>query len=232
MEAFKRIIVNADDFGYRKEINKGIIFAHKNGIVKSTTVLTDRDAFEDAVFLASENPDLKTGLHIDLDNFIDINKDVADLASVSNFKAPKPEAREIADTINRQLDKFLSAGLKLSHFDGHHHVHMHPEILPLVARKAKELNVPVRFFRSFYNDENIASQMQQVLDDLGVKYCPHFINSWYWGNVDEDFQLAELITHPGYNEMWREFEMAKCCDPNLKSYLAEKNIEIISFEDI
>jgi predicted glycoside hydrolase/deacetylase ChbG (UPF0249 family) len=228
----KKLIVNADDFGYRKEINKGIIYAHKNGIVKSTTVLTGRDAFEDAVALLKENPDLKTGLHIDLDKYIDIRKDISDLPSIAGFKFPKPERPEIIGEIDRQLDKFLNAGLKLSHFDGHHNVHLHPEILPLTAQKAKEMNVPVRFFSSFYADENLANEMKKILNDFEIKYCPHFISGWYWGNVDEDFSVAELMTHPGFNEMWREFEMAKCCDPTLKSYLKEKNIELISFEDI
>ena len=232
MESKKKIIVNADDFGYRKDINEGIIFAHKNGIVKSTTVLTDRDAFEDAVFLSKENPALKTGIHIDLDIFMDINGDVADISSVSNFKLPKPDKDQIAGAINRQLDKFLNAGLKLSHLDGHHHAHMHPDILPIVAQKAKELNVPVRFVESFYNDFQLSQQMKQMLLDLNIKFCPHFINGWYWGNVDENFTLAELMTHPGLNEMWREFETAKCCDPALKEHLAKNNIEIISFEDI
>ena len=232
MESLKKLIVNADDFGYRKDINKGIIFAHKNGIVKNTTVLTDRDAFEDAVYLSKENPDLKTGLHIDLDIFMDIDKDIADLASVSNFKIPSPDKQQILGSINRQLDKFLNAGLKLSHLDGHHHVHLHPEILSLIAQKAKELNVPVRFFEGFYNDHYLAQQMKQILLDLNVKHCPHFINGWYWGNVDENFELAELMTHPGFNEMWRDFETAKCCDPVLKNYLNNKNIEIITFEDI
>ncbi|MCL2144519.1 MAG: ChbG/HpnK family deacetylase [Endomicrobia bacterium] len=232
MESAKKIIVNADDFGYRKNVNEGIIFAHKNGIVKSASVLTDRDAFEDAVFLSKENPGLKTGLHIDLDTFIDVNKDVADLMSVASFKTPKPDKQQIIDAIDRQLDKFLNAGFKLSHLDGHHHAHMHPEILPFVAQKAKEFNVPVRFFEWFYNDFNLAQQMKQILIDLNIKFCPHFINGWYWGNVDENFQLAELMTHPGFNEMWREFETAKCCDPVLKNYLDKNNIEIISFEDI
>ena len=232
MESKKRIIVNADDFGYRKDINKGIIYAHKNGIVTNTSVLTERDAFEDAVSLAKENPGLKNGLHIDLDTFVDINRDVIGVASVSSFQVTKPDKQKILNSMNMQIDKFLNSGLKLSHLDGHHHAHMHPEIFPLVAQKAKELNVPVRFFEWFYDDFNLAQQMKQILLDLNVKFCPHFINGWYWGNVDEDFQLAELMTHPGFNEMWREFETAKCCDPVLKTYLNEKHIELISFEDI
>ena len=229
METAKRIIVNADDFGYRKDINKGIIFAHKNGIVKSTTVLTDREAFDDAVYLAKENPELKTGLHIDLDDFFEIN---IDKGSVADMKIPKPEMQTITDSVNRQIDKFLNSGLKLSHLDSHHHAHMHRDILPLAAAKAKEYGVPLRFFPGFYGDFGVADEMRQILNDLSVKYCPHFINGWYWQNIDEQFELAELMTHPGFNEMWREFEIAKCCDPNLKTYLTEKNIKIISFDDI
>jgi Uncharacterized protein conserved in bacteria len=109
---------------------------------------------------------------------------------------------------------------------------MHRDILPLAAAKAKEYGVPLRFFPGFYGDFGVADEMRQILNDLSVKYCPHFINGWYWQNIDEQFELAELMTHPGFNEMWREFEIAKCCDPNLKTYLTEKNIKIISFDDI
>ena len=48
----KKIIINADDFGYRTQINKAIIYAYKNGIVRSTSMLVNRDAFDEAVLLA------------------------------------------------------------------------------------------------------------------------------------------------------------------------------------
>lgn len=229
MASYKRIIFNADDFGYRKEINKGIIYAHKNGLVKNTTVLTDREAFEDAVALAKENPDLKTGLHIDLDPFFKILRPEG---KIENTPLNHDRLREITDSIERQIDKFLNAGLKLSHLDSHHHAHMHIQVLPIVASKAKELGLPMRFFRSYYNDEKQADEMKQIVDNLGIKYCPHFINGWYWKNVDEDFQLAELMVHPGFNDAWREFELERCCDPKLIRYLKEANIEVISFNEI
>ena len=47
----KRIIVNADDFGYRTQINKAIIYAYKNGVVRSTSMLVNRDAFDEAVLI-------------------------------------------------------------------------------------------------------------------------------------------------------------------------------------
>jgi len=286
----KQLIVNADDLGYTKEINKGIMDAHKNGVVKSATVLVNREAFDDAVSLLADNPGLSTGLHIDLDSFLEIKRPGGFITGL------KFDALQISDEIIRQLDKFLNAGLELSHLDSHHHAHLLPEILPIVIAKAKELNVPIRFApvipeirnresTSAVNSRVIAGiprplrernlrskmergcscsvipeclnresavkiqtncetadprlqisgmtdKMRNFLDSNNIKYPPHFINGWYWGNIDEEFETAELITHPGYGQEWREKELAVCCDSNLKAYLEEKNIQLISFDQL
>ncbi|GAA0346175.1 hypothetical protein GCM10008931_41800 [Oceanobacillus oncorhynchi subsp. oncorhynchi] len=36
-----KLIINADDFGYSKGVNFGIIESYKNGIVTSTTMMTN-----------------------------------------------------------------------------------------------------------------------------------------------------------------------------------------------
>jgi len=74
--------------------------------------------------------------------------------------------------------------------------------------------------------------MLKMIDDAGVKHPEHFINGWYWQNIDENFETAELMTHPGFNGIWREYEMAKCCDPHLIEYLNAKGIQSISFEEL
>ncbi|MFN3551241.1 MAG: hypothetical protein ACK4WJ_05495, partial [Endomicrobiia bacterium] len=53
-----------------------------------------------------------------------------------------------------------------------------------------------------------------------------------WGNIDEVFTIAELMTHPGYGELWREYELSSSCDIKLKMYLREKNIELITYSDL
>jgi len=42
----KRLIVNADDFGLTENVNRGILDAHREGIVTSTTLLANGMAFE------------------------------------------------------------------------------------------------------------------------------------------------------------------------------------------
>ncbi|MEO8376403.1 MAG: ChbG/HpnK family deacetylase, partial [Candidatus Sumerlaeota bacterium] len=54
----KRLIVNADDFGFTRDVNQGIIQAHREGILTATTLMATGAAFDDAVRLAKETPTL------------------------------------------------------------------------------------------------------------------------------------------------------------------------------
>ncbi len=68
----KKLIVNADDFGRSSPINRGIIEAHQKGIVTTTSLMTTREGFDEAVQLARANPRLGIGLHLDLDSFFEV----------------------------------------------------------------------------------------------------------------------------------------------------------------
>src|SRR5262249_12130161 len=59
-----RLIVNADDFGLTPGVNRGILQAHREGLVTSTTLMANSAAFEDAVPLAKSCPSLKVGCHV------------------------------------------------------------------------------------------------------------------------------------------------------------------------
>ena len=59
----KRLIVNADDFGLSPEVNAGIIRAHRDGILRSASLMVAEPAARDAAELARENRDLDVGLH-------------------------------------------------------------------------------------------------------------------------------------------------------------------------
>ena len=60
------LVANADDFGLSKEINKGIVSAFHNGILRSTSLMPNGDAFDNAVEIALANPGLGIGIHISL----------------------------------------------------------------------------------------------------------------------------------------------------------------------
>src|SRR2546422_2301017 len=63
----KWLIVTGDDFGASHGINRGIIQAHRDGILMSASLLVDRPASVDAATLARQHPHLSVGLHLELD---------------------------------------------------------------------------------------------------------------------------------------------------------------------
>lgn len=61
-----RFIINADDFGYSRGVNYGIIDAHTDGIVYSATMMVNMPGAQHAVSLAKEHPELQIGIHLTL----------------------------------------------------------------------------------------------------------------------------------------------------------------------
>ena len=147
----RRLIVNADDFGFTAGVNRAIIEAHTRGIVTSTTLMASGPAFNDAVRLARETPRLDVGCHLVLidgepvldavrlptitsrdsgtDRFRDGLKSFAARALTSRFDSAEIEAETRA-----QIGNIQSAGIKVSHVDSHKHTHLFPAVLRPVLR--------------------------------------------------------------------------------------------------
>ncbi len=149
----RRLIVNADDFGFTAGVNRAIVEAHTRGIVTSTTLMASGPAFDDAVRLAKEAPRLDVGCHLVLIDgepvldavrlpsitsrnsgaarFGDGLKSFAARALTSRFDPAEIEAEASA-----QIRKIQSAGIGVSHVDSHKHTHLFPAVLRPVLRAA------------------------------------------------------------------------------------------------
>lgn len=199
-----KLIVNADDFGYSRGVNYGIIDAHKNGIVNSATMMMNMPGVNHAVELAKQYPTLKLGIHLVLTCGKPLLSDVPSLMDeqgnfkkISDFiKDNNLSLLELEREWTEQIDRFLEFGLIPTHFDSHHHVHAIPEFLPVIQRLSRKYNLPVRriseqgvegvpsftdqFFHDFYGDG--------VTDDYFDKLTM----------LDFDNQTIEVMCHPGY----------------------------------
>ena len=53
----RKLVVNADDFGFTRDVNQGIVEAHRDGILTAATLMaaggSDDAAFDDAVRLGA-----------------------------------------------------------------------------------------------------------------------------------------------------------------------------------
>jgi predicted glycoside hydrolase/deacetylase ChbG (UPF0249 family) len=133
----RKLVVNADDFGFTRDVNQGIVEAHRNGILTATTLMATGAAFDDAVRLARENPSLDIGVHLVLVGDPPFPATAAQLT-----RAVVLGRIRIYEELLAQVRRILDAGLQPSHLDTHKHTHLLPPVLDAVARISEEHKIP------------------------------------------------------------------------------------------
>lgn len=131
------MVVNADDFGFTRDVNEGIIACHQQGILTATTLMATGAAFRHAVELAKSNPTLDMGCHLVLVQEPGFPRNVSALLQALYKKRIDPH-REFA----RQVNIILKAGLRPTHLDTHKHTHLIPMVLDAVLRVSEEYTIP------------------------------------------------------------------------------------------
>lgn len=157
----KHLIINADDFGLHSNVNKGIIKAYQEGCLRSTTLITNGVAAEEAACLARENPELGVGVHFTfvaekpvlpvdkVRSLIDnetgkffINHKIF----ITKILQRKINFSELYSECEAQLLKAKKFGIRITHFDSHQHLHVFPKINDVCLDIAKKYNInKVRF---------------------------------------------------------------------------------------
>jgi len=132
----KQLIVNADDFGFTRDVNTGIVEAHRLGILTATTLMATGDAFDDAVRLAKETPTLDIGCHLVLVGAPGFPSTIPQLVrAVALGQIP------VYDRLVQQVRRIVDAGLEPTHLDTHKHTHLLPPVLDAVARISEEFRI-------------------------------------------------------------------------------------------
>jgi predicted glycoside hydrolase/deacetylase ChbG (UPF0249 family) len=138
----RQLVVNADDFGFTRDVNEGIVEAHRRGILTATTLMANGAAFDDAVRLARETPSLDIGCHLVLIGGTSLVSGKPLPASVPQLVAALVR-REIRpyDELSAQVRKIRDAGIVPTHLDTHKHTHLAPPVLDAVARLGEEFGI-------------------------------------------------------------------------------------------
>jgi len=153
----KKLIINADDFGYTPGVSLGIIEAHNKGIVTSTTALAVSphfmEAMEQARLLA---PRLAIGVHLALtlrhfkpilpaDKVPSLVNECGEFKTTKELIASGANFAEVEMEWEAQILRFLESGFTPTHFDSHHNSHYFAkELLDIALKLAKKYNVPLR----------------------------------------------------------------------------------------
>lgn len=151
-----RVIFHADDFGLTKGVNNGIIKAHREGIVKSSSIIPSGTAFEHATKLAQDNPTLDLGVHLTLveEKCLSDPQLIPSLVNpngifrknfkkfIKDFFLGKIMLKEIEIELEAQINKCLEYGLNISHIDSHQHLYILPGVLHRVYYLADKYKIP------------------------------------------------------------------------------------------
>ncbi|WP_104029253.1 chitin disaccharide deacetylase [Vibrio jasicida] len=241
-----KVIFNADDFGLTPGVNNGIIKAHQQGVVRSTTMMVGMGAEKHAVELAKQNSNLKIGIHLrftagapitghpNLTNGKEHFVSYAELWKKQDF-----DLKAVYEEAQSQIEHFLALGLSLSHLDSHHHAHTHPQLLPVIRELATKYRVPLRGsglchvrnpVRYFFTDE---------FYDQGVS-----LDGLLRGllRLKPQYDIVEVMCHPaeadqplilssGY-ALQRELELQVLTSPILKQELVQHGIAITDYSEL
>lgn len=247
------LIVNADDFNLAQGVTRGILEAHRHGIVTSTTVMVNLPGLEQSRDLAREAPHLGLGLHLNLTfgppvlpparvpSLVDADgRFVHDRARLAEAGAQS----EIRTECTAQIERFQAVfGRRPTHLDSHHHVHRHPWIFEVALDLAAGLGVPLRALTPEMAGRIRGRRLPAVdraVGDVGpeafwqLTRLMAFLHELPAG-------ITELICHPGYvdgapavSSYWnqREIELRALCDPRVQSVLEAAGIRRVSYGDL
>jgi len=152
----KQLIVNADDYGRTAGVVEGILRAHQQGIVTSTTAMMNMPGIEDALSRAQGCPDLGLGVHLvfsawqpllppeQIPSLVDA--DGAFLSQKAIWARPEAiERDELRAELTAQIERFrVLTGHLPDHLDCHHFVHSHPLFFALYVELAAQWDLSIR----------------------------------------------------------------------------------------
>lgn len=151
----KKFILNADDFGLSKALNRAVFEAYQSGLLKSASLVANGEAFDEAVkSIIPDCPELGVGVHLNVFEGKSLCEDLTFLTDIDgNFnnshiqlllKSYMPKNEEFLSQLERefrlQIEKVM-AKTRVTHIDSHAHIHAIPKIFEIVCRLAKEYGI-------------------------------------------------------------------------------------------
>lgn len=225
--AARLLTVNADDFGFTRGVNRGILDCHLRGILTSTTLMANGEAFNDAVELARAHPSLDVGAHLVLVQGRSVRTGEPLPSTVPALvRALALRRLDPYGELRAQMEKILAAGVRVTHLDTHKHTHLLPRVLDAVLRLAVEYGVhwvrrpfdlplpasrnpvPASVLLARRAMAPIEHRFEARIRSSGARTPDHFAGFQWTGRFTADDVIAllrtlpegvtEFMTHPGY----------------------------------
>jgi predicted glycoside hydrolase/deacetylase ChbG (UPF0249 family) len=162
MRTANKIIINADDFGYNDVINSAVLRSFQRFLVTSTSLLVNMPGFDHAVRLVQEHSCFSgvVGVRLNFSEGYSLTAAVRDCHRFCDVSGrfvleserrllllSSREERAVYEEMKAQLEKALMAGIRPTHLDMHHSLHVQWPVACLMAKLGREYGIPrMRFF--------------------------------------------------------------------------------------
>jgi chitin disaccharide deacetylase len=214
------LIVNGDDFGMARGVSEGIIEAHLNGILTSTSLMVLAPGAAEAAALAASHPELSVGLHFVEDGSADLD-----------------DPAQAARTFQVQLERFRELiGRDPTHVDSHHHVHSEGRRIETFKALVDPLGVPLRAAGEVAYVGGFWPEWEPGVKNLAYIRRP-FLRHLIDTEVGEGF--TEIGCHPArvtadlsssYRDE-REIELQTLTEPGLREELEGAGVRLASYHE-
>lgn len=231
------LTINADDFGMTYGVTKGIYLAMAQGVVTSTAAMACMESAAENLQTFKDITPGAIGAHLQLTQGKPVlpPEKISSLVNEAGMFYPSSkalpwhlDAEELYAEWKAQIARLQDWGITPAYLDTHHNVHLMSHILLVIARLAKEMNVPVRAGNA---------GTAKALRHLGVATPDITILDFFGSNLDADrlvHSLKAAIAQYGEDAV-----IEVCCHPGISSpdlvqlskYTTDREVELSVFTD-
>ena len=271
------LVINADDLGKNPSVNAAIEKAHCAGILNSASIMAGGEAFDGAVELVRRLPGLSVGLHATFCDGRSVlpHSEIPGLADESGFfekspakaglkywtqrKSEKGKEKDLTGQleaeVEAQFDRLQAAGIRPSHVDSHHHLHVHPVLFKILCKAARKrgvrwMRMPPGPFDGFFawasRPEWAAFKTLEFFNARAALAMGfHLANTYglsHTGRVCEDYLMgllprlrgpvAEVFLHPDLSTPGGARELDAVLSGKVKGLADSCGIALAGFKDV
>ncbi len=151
------LIVNADDYGLTEGISRGILHAHREGIVTSTSAIALGPAYPKVASWLADEDELGIGVHLaavgedppllsarEIPSLVGKHGHLCETygAFIGRAVTGRINPEELRLEFTAQLESVRELGVRITHLDAHQHLQLWPSVCSVVIDLATEYEIP------------------------------------------------------------------------------------------
>ena len=192
--AMKKLIINADDFGFNEGVVQAICQLYESGLVSSTSCLTNMPAWPLAAKYLRQNPEFGAGVHLVFNDGYPVlpsqqvpalvRQDGKFMSDRQILWSIKPgTSRQVYAELRAQIERYIQDVGKLpDHLDNHCSVsYVRPDRFQATLELAREYKLPIR--APFGDDLEELVPLYAKTNNLPA-WLIRGLGSWYRRRVD------------------------------------------------